>query len=153
MANTIILGGDPIRMERKAAAATLLPGMLTELESNDKFQAHATAGGSVAPIIVALEDENKGGGIDTVYTINNVALCGVFRRGEKANMLLANGESAAIGSKLESNGDGYLRVVDADVSVGDIAVQSIVGTSLVVLDMSGSSGVDPASQRIAVLIA
>jgi len=152
MANTITLGGDPVRMERKAAAA-VTPGMLVELASTDKFQAHSTAGGSVVPIIIALEDENKGGEIGTAYTTDNVCLCGVFGPGERANMLLANGENAVIGSKLESNGDGYLRVVDADVSVGDIAVQSIIGTALAALDMSGSSGVDPSSQRIAVLIA
>jgi len=147
---TINTKGDPVIGERKASAA-ITPGFLLELVSTDKVQKHATAGGS-AYAMFALEDENQGKEISDAYTTDNVCLFGMFRVGDEVNALLANGENASIGSKLESNGDGYLRVVDSDVSVGDIGVQSIVCMALVALDMSGSSGVDPASQRIRCMI-
>lgn len=150
MANTITLKGDPVQEEFVAAAA-FTPGFLLEIASTGKVQKHSTGGGSAYPLF-ALEDENQGKEISDAYTTDNVALCGWFRKGDKVNALLANGENASIGSLLESNGDGYLRVVDADVSVGDIAVHSVVAVARVALDMSGSSGVDPASQRIAVTI-
>ena len=75
----------------------------------------------------------------------------MFKPGDEVYGLLANGETAVIGSKLESYGDGTLRVVDADASFDQIGVQSIVGIALTAVDMSGSSGVDP-SGRIHVMI-
>lgn len=151
MANTIILKGDPVQEELKAAAA-FTPGMLLELTSTARTaQKHATAGGS-AYALFALEDENQGKEISDAYSTGNEALCGWFKPGDKVNALLANGETAVIGSLLESNGDGYFRVVDADTSWGTIAVHSVIAVARAALDMSGSSGVDPASQRIAVTI-
>lgn len=147
---TIIINGEPIRIEHNAAAA-ITPGFLCELASTGKAQKHSTAGGT-AERMFAIEDENQGKGIGDDYATDNVCLLGIFRPGEEVNALLADGENAAIGSKLESNGDGYLRVVDADASVGDISIQSVVGVALVALDMSGSSGVDPASQRIRIRV-
>jgi len=147
---TITLKGDPVRFER-AAAAAITPGFLIELTSADTVQAHATAGGTAATVF-ALEDENQGKEIADAYTLANVVLAAVFKPGDEVLGLLADGENAAIGSFLESNGDGYLRVVDTDVSAGDIGVQSVVGVSLQTLDFSGSSGVDPTSQRLRVLV-
>ena len=147
---TITIKGDPVIGERKAAAA-ITPGFLLELNTSDKVQKHATAGGS-AYAMFALEDENQGKEISDAYTTDNECLFGMFRPGDEVNALLANGEDASVGNKLESNGDGYLRVVDSDVSVGDIGIQSIVCMVLVALDMSGSSGVDPASQRIRCMV-
>lgn len=151
MANTIILKGDPVQEELKAAAA-FTPGMLLELTSTARTaQKHATEGGS-AYALFALEDENQGKEISDAYSTGNEALCGWFKTGDKVNALLANGETAVIGSKLESKGDGYLKVVASDVSVGDVIPHSIIAVARVALDMSGSSGADPASQRIAVTI-
>jgi len=143
---TITLIGDPIHKEYKAAAA-ITPGMLCELASTGKGQAHSTAGGT-AQKMFALEDELRGKGIGDAYTTDNMAQFGIFNPGDEVYALLANGEVTVVGSKLESNGDGYMRVVDADASVGDIAVQSVVLIAMEVLDMSGSSGEDPESQRI-----
>jgi len=146
---TITLKGDPVRFERVAAAG-ITPGHLIELTSADAVQAHATAGGT-AMTCFALEDENQGKGITDAYTVANVVLAAVFKPGDEVLGLLANGETAAIGTLLESYGDGTLRVVDVDASAGEIAVQSVVGVALEVVDMSGSSGVDP-SGRIRVLV-
>ena len=151
MANTITLKGDPVIEELKAAAG-FTPGMLLELTTTARTaQKHATAGGS-AYALFALEDENQGKEIGDAYSTGNEALCGWFKPGDKVNALLANGETAVIGSKLDSNGDGYLKLVDADVSVGDVIPHSVIAVARVALDMSGSSAADPASQRIAVTI-
>lgn len=139
---TIELVGDALHKERLAAAAGIYPGMLVEINSSDKLQVHSTAGGTAMALFV-LEDENQGKEIGDVYTIANVCLAAAFGTGNEVLARLANGETAVIGSKLESNGDGYLRVVDADASVGDIGVQSVIGVALEAVDMSGSSGVDP----------
>ena len=139
--NTITVKGDPIRYEYVCNAA-ITPGHLCEIMSTGNARVHATAGGA-AEKLIALEDENQGGEIGTAYTASNIGLFGIFKPGDVAYMLLANGETAAIGSKLESYGDGTLRVVDTDTSAGTIEVGSIVGVALEAVDMSGSSAADP----------
>jgi hypothetical protein len=148
--NTITLKGLPAREER-AAEAAITPGFLIELTSSDTVQAHSTAGGSAATLF-ALEDENQGNEIGDAYSADDIVLFGVFAPGMEVYALLADGEDIAIGDLLESNGDGYLREVDADASAGTIGVQSIVGVALEALDMSGSSGEDPSSQRLRILV-
>jgi hypothetical protein len=147
---TITIKGDPVRLER-AAAAAITPGFLVELTSADALQAHSTAGGTQAKMF-ALEDENQGKEIADAYSTGNEVLAAVFGAGDEVLALLADGETVTIGTYVESNGDGYLRAVDADVSAGDIGVQSVVGVALEALDMSGSSGEDPSSQRFRVLV-
>lgn len=141
---TIKLMGDPVVKEYTAAAA-ITPGHLVEIDSNGKVKVHSTAGGS-AQRRFALEDENQGKGITDAYSSSNICKTGVFREGDEVYTFLANGENAAIGSLLESYGDGTLKVVDADASAGAIAVQSIVGEACEAVDMSGSSGVDPSGR-------
>lgn len=134
------------------AAAALSPGMLLEVDSNGKVKKHATAGGAVGSALFASEFGERGGKVTDAYAANDqvkVIGCG---GGDVVVGLLANGENAAKGSLLESNGDGYLRVVDTDTSAGTIKVGSIVGVALDALDMSGSSGVDPSSQLLRVLV-
>ena len=144
--NTVTVKGDPIRKE-VVASGTPLPGMLLERTnaSTPTAKAHATAGGS-ANRHFALEDENQGGEITTAYTSGAQMLTAVFRPGDEVYALLADGESVAIADKVESNGDGYLRKVDADASAGDIGVQSIVGTCLEAADASTTTGDTP--QRV-----
>ena len=147
---TITLLGDPIRMERVAIAA-FSPGFLVEIDSAGGFVKHNSAGATAATMF-ALEDENQGKDIDDAYVAATQALVGFFRPGNEVYAQLANGETAVIGTLLESNGDGYLRAVDADTSIGLVGIQSVVGIALEALDMSGSSGVDPSSQFIRVLV-
>jgi hypothetical protein len=146
---TIKIKGDPMHLELVAAAA-ITPGHLCEVDSAGKLAVHSTAGGTAAPIF-AFEDENQGNEIGTAYTASNQAVALVCSPGCEVFAILANGENAAIGNFLESQGDGTLRVVDADASVGDVGVQSVVGVAMEAVDMSGSSGVDP-SGRIRVMV-
>jgi len=142
MANhTITLKGEGVRFEAIANAA-ITPGHLVELMSTGKLRAHATAGGS-AERAFAVEDDLKGNDIADDYAASNIAQYNIYKPGDVVYALLANGETAAIGSKLESNGDGTLRVVDADTSAGTIFVGSIVGVAMAAVDMSGSSAADP----------
>jgi hypothetical protein len=141
---TIAILGSPVVKERTANAA-ITPGHLIELMSTNYVRVHATAGGT-AQKMFALEDENQGNEISDAYTAANVCRYGVFSPGQEVYAILADGETAVIGSKLESNGDGTLRVVDTDASAGDIGVQSIVGIALEAVDMSGSSGEDPSGR-------
>lgn len=147
---TIIVSGSPIRKEYKADAA-ITPGHLVELISTGNTRKHSVAGGSCQKRF-ALENKLAGKTIGDDYAAGEQVQTGVFRRGDEAYAILADGEAAVIGSKLESNGDGTLRVVDVDASVGDIAIGSIVGEALEALDMSGSSGADPSSARLRVEI-
>ena len=142
--NTIILKGHGVRNEAKANA-TITPGHLVELMSTGKVRAHATAGGS-AEKAFAVEDDLRGNDIADNYSANNIVQYNIMSPGDEVYALLANGETAVIGSKLESNGDGTMRVVDADTSAGTIGVQSIIGVALEAVDMSDSSGADPSGR-------
>lgn len=144
---TITVKGTPIRKERTANAA-ITPGHLVEVMSTGNLRVHATAGG-IAQRAFALEDDLKGSEIGTAYTALNRAQYGVFRSGDEVNAILANGETAVIGSPLESAGDGTLRVHQPEASATPSGVSfDVVGFALAALDLSGSSGADPASSRI-----
>lgn len=148
--NTITLKGTGIRSEALAVAA-ITPGHLVELTSADKIQKHSGAG-LAAERAFAVEDDLQGNDIDDDYSAGAIAQYNIYRPGDEVYALLANGESVAIGDKLESNGDGTLRKVDTDTSAATIEVGSIVGVAKAALDMSGSSLVDPSSNRLPVRI-
>lgn len=129
--------------------AAITPGHLCERTATGAKK-HATAGGT-QDWLIALENTDEGEGIATALAADEEARFWTPQRGDKAYMLLADGETAAIGNYLESYGDGTLRVVDTDASAGEIALQSIVGRAETAVDMSGSAGEDP-SGRIVVRI-
>lgn len=141
-------------VEEYVANAAITPGHLIEVMSTGKVRAHATAGGNALPIF-AMEDELQGNGIDDDYSALDPVQCWVALRGEQVYALLANGETAVIGSWLESAGDGTLRVhvpqVDSSADITTILPNNIVGMALEAVDMSDSSAADP-SGRIEIRI-
>ena len=147
--NSIILRqGQAQRVElEKVPAAAFYPGHLVELISTDKVQKHSTAGGSVMIPMFAIEDENQGNGIDTVYATDGRAVCWIPQRGDWVLAIL-NDDSAAItiGMALESAGNGNLtkHVSDAiDSATGaTIYDKQIVAIAMEALDLSGSSGAE-----------
>ena len=147
MFNTIKLKKYLDIIEEYVAVAAITPGMLVELTSADKVQAHASAGLNTVPYF-ALEDELQGRGIDTAYAADEPVQVWVAQRGEVVYGILADGQSVAIGDFLESNGNGYLRKHVTDVESfesneeGSISVYplQIVGQALEALDLSDSSG-------------
>jgi hypothetical protein len=150
--NTIQIQGDHDgRMERVANAA-ITPGHLVELMSTNKFRVHASAGQPVVPVIVAVEDDLQGNPITTAYAAASRVQANVQHPGYVFYGLLANGQDSPIGSKLESAGDGTLRVYAASSAGAVEYPMSIVGIALDDVDMSGSSGADPSTARIRVLV-
>jgi hypothetical protein len=120
------------------------PGMLIEITSDNVVQPHSTEDGA-ALIMFALEDELQGKGIDDAYAVSTAipivkvpVQCWLPGHGDMAYALLADGETAVIGSWLASNGDGKLKV----------GTTNPIGQAVEAVDMSGSSGADPSGRII-----
>ena len=143
---TITIMGDGVRKERTANAA-ITPGQLIYILSTDKVAVHADAGG-VAQRMFAVEDDLQGKEIGDAYSANNVCVYCVFRPGDEVYALIADGENIAIGDKLVSNGDGDLKEATLDSSGED----HVLAIALEAIDLSDSSGADPASRRCRVEI-
>lgn len=136
--NTIKIKNYSNVIEERAAVAAITPGMLLELTSADKVQAHSTARGDVCPPMFALENELEGQGITDAYAADDQVQVWIPNRGDQVYALLADGETATIGEKLVSDGNGYLLCY-----TGDSATQEkIVGIALEAVDRSTSSGGD-----------
>ena len=145
MANhSIIVKNYSNVFEELEANAAITPGHLVELMSTEKIRVHATSAGNALPMF-ALEDELQGNGIDDDYAAEDQVRVWIPGRGDIVYALLANGETAVIGSFLESNADGTLKVYTADLASDDVTIYplQIVGQAIEAVDMSGSSGVDP----------
>lgn len=134
------------------AAAAITPGHLIELTSLGTVQKHSTSGGNALPMF-ALEDELQGNGIDDNFAANDKVQCWIATRGEEVYAVLADGETASIGSLLESNGDGTLKVHTAETWTSADAQEAntvysnpIVAISLEYKDLAASSGEDSALQ-------
>lgn len=137
--NTIKLKKYLDIVNERAAAAAIYPGMLIEITSANAVQAHDSAG-QFGQKILALEDELQGNGIDDAYASGDQVQCWHMVPGEEGYAILADGETAVIGSLLESNGDGYLKVADTESAGGVTYPGSVLFVALEALDLSGSSG-------------
>jgi len=135
-----IQGGERFEGLQKASAA-LYPGMLCELtsDSDDTVQKHSTAGASGERAIV-FEDDIQGKEVSEVYADANTVQYDIYKRGERANVRIADGEAIAKGDNLVSNGDGYFKEATDD-SAG--TTEDIMCVALAACDMSDSSTVDP----------
>lgn len=143
MASFNIINVDSDALPRQyTGSGTIKPGMLVNINSSLAAIVHGTAGGPALPRF-AIQSHLDGDGITDDYATGTLVQTITAKPGDKILARLANGENAAVAALLESNGDGYLRVVDADASAGDIDVHSIVGQALEAVDMSGSNAVDP----------
>lgn len=141
--NTIVLKNYLNVFEEFTAAAAITPGHLIELIAAGTVQVHATADGIAIPMF-AIENNLEGKGIDDAYIAADKVQVWIPQRGDIVNALLANGETAVIGSKLTSAGDGTLKVYDVAASGAVIeAPVLIVGIARNAVDMSGSSALDP----------
>lgn len=161
--NSIILKRyNKIQIERKASEA-IKPGMIVELTSADKVKKHATSGGDVAPLMVAIEDALQGKSKTEAYVADDVVRVWIPQAGDEFLAILADGQNVAIGDKLMSNGLGYVikHVVEAVTSAdaqqaNTIYSRPIVGVALEAQDLSGLEGSDSSleenSQYIRVLV-
>lgn len=134
-------------IEEIEASGTIRPGMLLELDSDNKVKAHSAAGQNAVPMF-ALEDELQGNDIDDNYSSGDKVQVWFPQRGEQVYAILADGENIDEGDYLESNGEGYLQKHVADVESfesaepGAITVYplQIVAQAVEAKDLSGSSG-------------
>lgn len=148
---TILLKGDGTSIERLAAAATIYPGFLCELNSSDQLAVHSVSGGSQSSI-VALEDENRGREIGTAYGSGNVVVARALRPGDVALMVIADGQNISIGEYVDSNGDGTLKSQEpASAGVSEFP-RSCVGVALSAVDASDSATTTLANRRIQIMI-
>lgn len=154
--NTIVLKNYLHIREEYAAAATIIPGMLVELNSAGNVQKHSGAGRTALPMF-AIEDALQGKGINQNLAADNY-LSGdrvqvwVPTRGDIVYALLNDEEIVAIGDFVESAGNGLLRKVvrtnesweSADTAPGggqhSIYDLHIVGQVLEAKDLSSLDG-------------
>jgi hypothetical protein len=157
--------GRGISQEEAVAEATITPGQLLEEISTGKVQRHSTAGGSIGQVMIAVEDVLRGNGIDDDYAAGDKVFYHLPVPSQEYNMFLKDGENVVIGDKVESAGDGDVQKfvedtwaenvgVDSSTNIasGTIYQNQIIGQVREALDLSDSSGADPASRRIRVQI-
>lgn len=117
--NTIWLGGPRTEIGDLAASEAITPGHLIERFNNAgviRFRKHATAAGNT-PKIVATEQSMLNKGVDDAYAANDLVEASALKGGSTAWMFIASGQNIVAGNKLESAGDGTLRILAAGVAL------------------------------------
>jgi len=132
MSNVIVGSSFNNKKEEKVAAETITPGYLIELNSDDKFQKHETAGGTVIPCFADI-DKWQGNDLNDDYSADDLVAGWYPGPGDVVENAVLDGDSPnlSIGSLLESNGDGKLRLHDPASSAGVITYdRQVVGFAL-----------------------
>lgn len=113
----------------KVAHATIIPGALLELNSDDEVLNHDTAGGNAIPIMFALEDELQGKGLSDSYVAGDVVQVWIPGRGDVVYALLDDNDTYAIGDLVMSDGEGRVKAfsVTATESGDDEHFDPIIG--------------------------
>jgi len=132
------------------ANAAITPGHLVERMTSGKVRVHANAGQN-AQRAFAIEDSLQGKEVSEAYSADNQVRFIVCRRGDEVNAILADGENAVIGSFLESNGNGELKVHTAGTAGVIEYPEVIVGIALEAVNAS-ATGVAVADRRIGIEI-
>jgi hypothetical protein len=130
--HTIIIRGNPYAEDLfydrdtedgvVAAATTIQPGQLIELDGSGNFQEHSTAADAEFETMVAVEDPYPvtptSVAIDANYVVGDLLRYVVPRQGNVLYMWLANGENVAKGAALEADGNGDLQALTTGKVVG-----------------------------------
>lgn len=127
--------------EALAGEAGITPGMLLEWSGADLLK-HNSAAGDAEAKKVAIEnpwsDHGSGAAIAHAYADNETVFYIHALPGDQFYMWLADGENAAKGAALGSDGDGALDVLTVDVSLLEGA---IVGYAAEAVDNSAGGAV------------
>ena len=110
--------------DEAVAAGTISPGMLTEVTSAGKVQAHSTEGAR-AERLIALEDALQGNGVDTDYSALDIVTLAVAMPGEVFNLLVASGEALNPGDEVVSAGDGT--VISTSSIASATTINQVIG--------------------------
>lgn len=138
MSNVIVGSSFNNKKEEKYAAETISPGHLIELNSDDKFQNHSTAGGSVAPCFADI-DKWQGNDLDDDYSADDLVAGWYAGPGDivRNAVLVSTSSDVSIGDFLESNGDGKLRKHEPTTDTEEVRDRQIVGFALEAVTLSG----------------
>lgn len=115
--NVVFLGGDRVQIGDLAASETITPGMLV-----DRFNAagvirwrkHNVAGGATAPAF-ATEQSMVNKSVTDDYLVNHLMEVSIGTKGAAFWAFIASGQNIVAGNKLESAGDGTLKIFAAGV--------------------------------------
>lgn len=143
MPNQICLRGTPNVYEGKANAI-LTPGELLAWSADDELDPHGTAAGNATPVMVAIENDLIGDGIDDNYAAGDTVRYVVPAPGDVLYMWLADGENVIKGDPLESDGNGDLQKhTPQAVDEGGTATYTVYEDSIVGIadeDLNNSAG-------------
>lgn len=117
---TIALLGQPVYNEDGLAGEAIKPGHL--VDGVTTILKHASAGGA-CPRTFALERDELGQGLTGIdtnaggpdYAVGDTVKVGAFHPGQHVNAYIASGQNINENDRLESAGDGTLRVFSAGV--------------------------------------
>ena len=141
MANRVHSKGPFRHEEFVASEAGIYPGMLVTINSSNQAVIHTTEGGVLGDeCIIAAEDALQGNTIATVYAILAIVSCVIANKGSVVNVLLEDGQNAAIGNKLISAGNGKFKV-STDLESGE-TLAHVQGIADEALDLTGSNTSD-----------
>lgn len=130
--NTIYLGGDRTQIGDLEASEIITPGHLV-----DRFNAagvirwrkHATASIAVAPAF-ATEQSMLNKGVDDTYAAGDLMEVSIGSKGAAFWAFIASGQNIVAGNKLESAGDGTLKIFAAGVVLASALENKPTVTSL-----------------------
>lgn len=108
---TVIVKGDPTRVEHVSTAAAVTPGNLMILNSSGLVLRHNVAGGT-AEKMFAVEDELQGKTLTTDYANSTPIFCAIFKSGDEVFAKITG--TPAVGALLSSAGDGTLKAAAID---------------------------------------
>jgi hypothetical protein len=114
----IKLLGEPVQNEDHACDEAILPGQLCERNSNGTVGLQSTAAANV-PLLIALEREEMGQGVEVAYAIGDKVKIGAFHKGTRFAGYIASGQNLSIGSKVEANGAGGFRILASGVALAE----------------------------------
>lgn len=115
--NTVFLGGLRDQIGDLAASETIRPGHLVDRFNNAgviRWRKHATASIAVARA-VATDQAMVNKGVDDDYLVGDLMEVSILHAGATAWMFIASGQNIVAGNKLESAGDGTLKIFGAGV--------------------------------------
>jgi hypothetical protein len=93
------------------ASEAIKPGMLVARQADGLLIKHASAGGRIKSVAVAVEDELQGNGVEVTYADGALVQYEIFKPGDKVNVLLAADEVIVAEDELVSSGDGTVKKV------------------------------------------
>lgn len=108
----IKLLGEPTQNEDHACDEVLLPGQLLERNTDGTCGKQSTAGVTTKiPLLICLEREEMGQGVDGEYAVGDKVKMGDFPPGTRFSGYIASGQNLTRGQRVETNGTGGFRAL------------------------------------------